>query len=65
MIIEDLNDEIKNSMKAEEMAQVEYEKQMKTAKKLESELVAKKDSLEGSIAERKKDRDDEHEDKTG
>jgi len=37
MIIEDLNDEIKNSMKAEEMAQLEYEKQMAAAQKLKDE----------------------------
>jgi len=63
MIIEDLNDEIKNTMKAEELAQLDYEKQMAAAQKLEEELVAKEESLTLSIAKRKKDRDDEEEDK--
>jgi len=63
MIIEDLNDEIKNSMKAEEVAQLEYEKQMDAAQKLKDELIAKKDSLTLSIAKRKDERDIELGDK--
>merc|ERR1740129_244226 len=51
-IIEDLNDEIKNGMKAEEEAQIEYEGQMKAARKLRQELVEKRDSLQTAIAKR-------------
>jgi len=64
MIVEDLNDEIKNDMKAEEKAQLDYENQMKAAKRLEKELIEKKDSLEGSIAKRGKDKGAEIADKT-
>jgi len=64
MIIEDLNDEIKNGMKAEEEAQLEYESQMDAAKKLKEELVAKKVSLEEAIAKRGEERQMEDEDKT-
>jgi len=63
MIIEDLNDEIKNSMQAEEMAQLEYEKQMEAAQKLKEELIAKKESLTLSIAKRKDEKDYELGDK--
>jgi len=63
MIMEDLDDEIKNSMKAEESAQLEYEEQMKAAKQLRKELVAKKVSLEGAIATRTQERTDEETDK--
>jgi len=64
MIIEDLNDEIKNGMKSEEEAQLEYESQMSAAKKLKEELVAKKVSLEEAIAKRKGEKADEIELKT-
>jgi len=64
MIIEDLNDEIKNGMKAEEEAQLEYESQMDAAKKLKEELVAKKVSLEEAIAKRGEEKEAETEDKT-
>mmetsp|Transcript_127134 Transcript_127134/g.368062 ORF Transcript_127134/g.368062 Transcript_127134/m.368062 type:complete len:726 (-) Transcript_127134:88-2265(-) len=64
MIIEDLNDEIKNGMKSEEDAQLEYESQMDAAKKLKEELVAKKVSLEEAIAKRKGEKADEIELKT-
>jgi len=63
MIIEDLDDEIKNGMKAEEEAQLEYESQMDAAKKLKEELVAKKVSLEEAIAKRGEEKEAESEDK--
>jgi len=61
MIIEDLNDEIKNGMKAEETAQLEYEAQMKAAEKLRAELDAKRVSLEAAISQREGERSDERE----
>jgi len=64
MIVEDLNDEIKNSMKAEEAAQLEYEGQMKAAKQLRKELIAKKVSLEEAIATRTEEKTAEETDKT-
>mmetsp|Transcript_28441 Transcript_28441/g.80831 ORF Transcript_28441/g.80831 Transcript_28441/m.80831 type:complete len:726 (-) Transcript_28441:28-2205(-) len=64
MIIEDLDDEIKNGMKAEEESQLEYESQMHAAKKLKEELVAKKVSLEEAIAKRGEEKEAETEDKT-
>jgi len=62
MIIEDLNDEIKNGMKNEEASQVAYEEQMDTAEKLREELIAKKVSLEESIAKRNEEKSAEIED---
>merc|ERR1719277_1470134 len=59
MIIEDLNDEIRNGMKAEEAAQLEYEKLMAAAQKLKDELIEKKESLTLSIAARGQEKDDE------
>jgi len=47
MLIEDVADEIKNAMKAEEEAQLAYEEQMATAKKLRASLVTKKSELGG------------------
>merc|ERR1719401_98080 len=64
MIIEDLNDEIKNGMKAEEAAQLTYEEQMKAAEALKEDLVAKKISLEEAIAKREEDKTDEEKDKS-
>lgn len=64
MVVEDLNDEIKNSMKAEEAAQLEYEGQMEAAKQLRKELLAKKVSLEEAIATRTEEKTDEETDKT-
>jgi hypothetical protein len=52
MLIEDLNDEIRNSMKSEEEAQLAYEKAKAAAEKLIEDLTAKKVSLEEMIAER-------------
>jgi len=61
MIIEDLNDEIKNGMKAEEVAQLDYEHQMAAAQQLHSELVDRKANLEAAIAQRGLERSDEEE----
>merc|ERR1719343_1191116 len=63
-IIEDLNDEIKNGMKAEEEAQLEYEGQMKAAKKLRRDLVEKRDSLQIAIAKRGEEKQLEEQDKS-
>lgn len=63
MIIEDLDDEIKNGMKAEEGAQLEYEELHKAASKYQSELEAKEVNLEESIARRGQDKSDEEQTK--
>ncbi len=60
MLIEDLQDEIKNGMKDEEETQLEYEAEMKAAKKLKDELVSKWVNLEETIAKREEDKTDEH-----
>jgi len=62
MLIEDLHDEIKNEMKEEEETQLQYEKEMKAAKKLKEELIEKKVNLEETIAKREEDKTDEHKD---
>jgi ribosomal protein S15P/S13E len=62
MLIEDLQDEIKNGMKDEEETQLEYEAEMKAAKKLKEELISKKVNLELTIAKRQEDKSDEHAD---
>merc|ERR1719476_252582 len=62
MLIEDLQDEIKNEMKEEEETQLEYEKEMKAAKKSKEELIEKKVNLEETIAKREQDKTDEHKD---
>lgn len=64
MIIEDLSDEIKNSMKAEELAQLDYEKQLASAMKLNETLTERKTNLETMIGKRTQERDDENNDKT-
>jgi len=51
-IIEDLNGEIASAMKAEEAAQLEYEKQYKAAEELLARLEEKKTNLETAIADR-------------
>jgi len=56
MIIEDLEDEVKNGVKDEVSAQTDYEKSMDVAKKLRKSLVEKKVNLEGAIAKRTKDK---------
>merc|ERR1719281_2396634 len=58
MLIEDLQDEIKNDTKEEGATQEEYEKDMKAAKKLKEELVDKKVNLENAIADREEDKSD-------
>jgi hypothetical protein len=64
MLIEDLNDEIKNGMKNEESAQLEFEAWLKSAKELRADLTAKKLNLEEVIAKRTEEKDDEHADMT-
>jgi len=59
MIIEDLDDEIKNGMKEEESTQMEYEKMMAAAKALEEDLIAKRISLESAIAKRTEEKGSE------
>merc|ERR1740121_1133064 len=55
-IIEDLNTEIVNAVKAEEEAQLQYEAQKKAAEDLKATLVAKQINLASDIAARKGDR---------
>jgi len=62
MLIEDLQDEIKNGIKEEGETQLEYEAEMKAAKKLKEELIEKKVNLEETIAKREEDKSDEHAD---
>merc|ERR1719382_185221 len=50
MLIEDLNDEIRNAMRDEETSQIQFEKAKAAAEKLKEELIAKKVSLEEQIA---------------
>lgn len=61
MIIEDLNDEIKNDMKAEEVAQLQYEEAMRAAEALKQALIDKKVNLETEIADLGQDKTDEEE----
>jgi len=63
MLIEDVADEIKNSMKAEEEAQLAYEAQMDTATKLREKLVTKKVNLEVQIAKKGEELEAEEADK--
>jgi len=62
MIIEDLEDEVKNGVKDEVAGQTEYEKSMDAAKKLRKSLVEKKVNLETRLAKRNKDKTDENKD---
>jgi len=62
MIMEDLNDEIKNGMKAEELAQLDFEKQLAAANKLKDELTAKKINLSDMIGKRTQEKSDEEAD---
>jgi peptidoglycan hydrolase CwlO-like protein len=50
MLIEDLNDEVRNAMKNEEHTQLKFEEAKAAAEKLREELIAKKVSLEEQIA---------------
>jgi len=59
-IIEDLEDELANEKNAEAKSQEEYEAEMTTAKKLESDLKAKKVTLTGIISKRNDDKKDEN-----
>lgn len=59
MIIEDIDDEIKNDMKAEEEAQLEYEALIAEADKLLDTLNKKKISLINAIAQRSGEKTDE------
>jgi hypothetical protein len=63
MLIEDLEDEIKNGLKDEATTQEEHEKEMKKAENLKEELIEKKTNLEDSIAKREEEKSDEHADK--
>jgi chromosome segregation ATPase len=62
MLIEDVKAEISNEIKAEEEAQVTYEKALAAAEKLLEELKTKKVNLEEAIAKRKKEKVDEEAD---
>lgn len=62
MLIEDLQDEIKNGIKDEEAAQLDFESRLAAAKKLQRELEEKKVNLEMTIAKRQSEKDDEHAD---
>merc|ERR1719217_1487570 len=61
-IIEDLADELANEKKAEAKSQEEYEAEMETAQKLYDDLEEKKVTLEGIIAKRKEDKEEETKD---
>jgi len=61
-IIEDLEDELANSKEAEAKSQEEFEAEMTTAKKLESDLKAKKVTLIDIIAKRNEDKTAENKD---
>merc|ERR1719188_2696559 len=63
MIIEDLQDEIKNDLAAEEKAQLAFEEEHKTAMKLKADLILKKTNLEQTIATLKADKTAEEETK--
>merc|ERR1719444_430629 len=62
MIIEDLNDEIKNAMTAEEKAQAAFEEALKTAEALQKELEEKVVTLDDQIAKKEEDLSDEEKD---
>merc|ERR1719316_1536003 len=61
-IIEDLADELANEKKAEAKSQAEYEEELATAQKLLNDLKAKKVTLEGIIAKREEDKEEETKD---
>jgi hypothetical protein len=63
MIIEDLQDEIKNDMAAEEKAQLAFEAEHKEATKLKADLLLKKSNLEQTIASLKAEKTAEEETK--
>merc|ERR1719433_403828 len=59
MVIEDVNDEIRNGMKAEEDSQLAYEKQMKAAEDLVAQLEKKVVDLNSLITKRSAEKVDE------
>jgi len=59
LLIEDLETDIKNGLKAEEEAQTEFEKNLKAAKTLKKELRKKKTDLKEQIADHEEDKDNE------
>merc|ERR1719486_1782642 len=61
-IIEDLNDELADEKKAEAKSHMEYEEEMATAQKLLDDLNEKKVTLEGIIAKREEDKEEENKD---
>lgn len=63
MLIEDVTDEIRNAMKAEEQAQLEYEKQMAAAQAHRDQLDAKRVHLGEMIAKRTTEKGLEEQDK--
>merc|ERR1719345_557346 len=62
MLIEDLEDEIKNGIKDEAKTPEEFEADMKAAENLKEELIEKKVNLIDTIARREEEKTDEHED---
>jgi len=62
MLIEDLEDEIKNGIKDEAKTQEEFEADMKAAETLKEELIEKKTNLIDTIARREEEKTDEHSD---
>lgn len=62
MIIEDLNDEIKNAMTAEEKAQAAFEEALATAEALQKDLEKKVVTLDDQIAKKTEDLSDEEND---
>merc|ERR1719174_3220313 len=61
-IIEDLNDELAGEKKNEAKSQAEYEEEMETAQKLVDDLTDRKVTLEGIIAKRQEDKEEENKD---
>merc|ERR1712048_975766 len=59
MITQDLQDEITNAMKDEEAAQLQFEKALAAAEKLEADLGARKLSLQEMIALREAEKTEE------
>jgi len=60
MLIEDLEDEVKNGIKAEADAHAEFEKMLKSAKQVKKDLITKKTNLEDIIAKREEKKTQEH-----
>merc|ERR1719213_1324840 len=64
MIIEDLENEVKNDKASEASSQTDSEKALDAAKTLKQQLLDKKDELSDIIAKRNVQKIDENEDKT-